>query len=137
MTPGRERMARLRRNRLIKGERQVTVWLDGASLARLATLRGHGERDSDVVRRALQVLEAQQAAEHEVHNRALEAQIRAMDAAGLTLRQIANRLNKAGEPAGTETGRWDVDTVFVWLVPNAWVGERRGSTVYLDPCRPS
>ena len=42
-------------------------------------------------------------------NRALEAQIRAMDAAGLTKRQIANRLNKAGVPAGTESGRWDVD----------------------------
>jgi hypothetical protein len=54
MTPRRERMARLQRNRLIKGERQVTVWLDWASLVRLAALRGPGERDSDVVRRASQ-----------------------------------------------------------------------------------
>jgi hypothetical protein len=54
-----------------------------------------------------------------------------MDASGLTLRRIATRLNKAGEPAGTETGRWDVDTVQAWLVTNAWVGEQRGS--WVDP----
>jgi excisionase family DNA binding protein len=55
----------------------------------------------------------------EPSNQALEAHIRAMHAAGLTKRQIANRLNKEGVPAGTVTGRWDEDTVLAWLVPNA------------------
>jgi transcriptional regulator with XRE-family HTH domain len=52
----------------------------------------------------------------EESNRVLEVQIRATDASGLTKRQIANRLNKAGVPVGTETGRWDVDTVLAWLL---------------------
>jgi DNA-binding MarR family transcriptional regulator len=55
----------------------------------------------------------------EEHNRALEARIRAMHASGLTKRQMANRLNKEGEPAGTPNGRWDVDTVLAWLETNA------------------
>jgi DNA-binding MarR family transcriptional regulator len=73
----------------------------------------------------------------EKRNQALEARIRAMHASGLTKRQIANWLNQAGEPAGTVNGRWDVDTVLAWLETNAWFGERRGSTVDLDPRRPS
>jgi Arc/MetJ-type ribon-helix-helix transcriptional regulator len=119
MTTGRERQAELRRRRQAAGVRQVTVWLDQESLSRLATLRGSGERDSDVVRRALQTLAEAHHRAHEEHQRALEAQIRAWDADGFTMRQIANRLNKAGEPAGTENGRWDVDTVLAWLVTNA------------------
>jgi excisionase family DNA binding protein len=62
---------------------------------------------------------------HETHSRALEARIRAMHARGLTHRQIANRLNKAGERAGTPSGRWDVDTVQAWLETNVWVGDIR------------
>jgi excisionase family DNA binding protein len=65
---------------------------------------------------------------HTPENRELERRIRAMHADSLTKRQIANRLNKEGVPAGTETGRWDVDTVEAWLTPNAWFGEHRGST---------
>jgi excisionase family DNA binding protein len=65
---------------------------------------------------------------HTPENLELERRIRAMDKAGLTKRQIANQLNKEGVPAGTETGRWDVDTVLAWLETNAWFGEHRGST---------
>jgi hypothetical protein len=65
MATGKERMARLRQNRLRSGERQVTVWLDRDSLARLMDLRRPGEHDSEVVRRALQGLEAQEASGHE------------------------------------------------------------------------
>jgi hypothetical protein len=61
VTPGRERMAQLRWRRRQQDVRQVTVWLDQASVDRLAALRRPGEHDSDVVRRALEVLEAQEA----------------------------------------------------------------------------
>jgi hypothetical protein len=61
MTPGRERMAQLRWRRQIQGERQVTVWLDQDSVDRLVALRRPGEHDSQVVRRALRALEAQEA----------------------------------------------------------------------------
>jgi hypothetical protein len=57
MAIGRERMARLRENRLLQGIRQVAVWLDQASVDRLVALRRPGEHDSDVVRRALEALE--------------------------------------------------------------------------------
>ena len=53
----------------------------------------------------------------EPSRQALKARIWAMDEAGLTKRQIANRLNKEGVPVGTVSGRWDVDTVLVWLTP--------------------
>lgn len=65
---------------------------------------------------------------HTPENRELERRIRAMHADGLTNRQIANRLNKEGLPAGTETGRWDVTNVQAWLVTNAWYNEHRVST---------
>jgi excisionase family DNA binding protein len=55
----------------------------------------------------------------EPDNQVLEARIRAMHADGLTKRQIANQLNKEGVPAGTVSGRWDVDTVLAWLATNA------------------
>jgi hypothetical protein len=57
MATGRERMARLRRKRLSDGVRQVTVWLDQASIDRLVDLRRPGEHDSAVVQRALLALE--------------------------------------------------------------------------------
>jgi transcriptional regulator with XRE-family HTH domain len=69
--------------------------------------------------------------EVEAVNRALEAKIRAWDQAGLTTQQIANRLNKAGVPAGTETGRWDRNTVFAWLT-DGWVGNLRASLLADD-----
>jgi excisionase family DNA binding protein len=62
---------------------------------------------------------------HTPENLELERRIRAMDKEGKTKRQIANRLNKEGVRAGTETGRWDEDTVLAWLVTNAWYGEHR------------
>jgi DNA-binding CsgD family transcriptional regulator len=61
MTPGRERMAELRRRRAEQGVRQVTVWLAPHDSDRLEALRHPGEHDSEVVRRALRALEAQEA----------------------------------------------------------------------------
>jgi hypothetical protein len=61
MALGRERMARLRQKRRAYGERAIEVWLDDASAGRLADLRRPGERDSQVIRRALLALEVQQA----------------------------------------------------------------------------
>jgi hypothetical protein len=55
---------------------------------------------------------------HEAYNQALGSRIRAMDADGLTKRQIANRLNKEAVPAGMPSGRWDEDTVLAWLQTN-------------------
>jgi hypothetical protein len=73
--------------------------------------------DPDILKRLWEfAVEDRQA--HEEDNRVLEARIRAMDASGLTKRQIAHRLNKEGVPAGTPSGRWDVDTVLAWLVTN-------------------
>jgi hypothetical protein len=45
----------------------------------------------------------------------LDAEIRLMAAAGLTARQIASRLNRAGVPTGTAADRWDRAAVRVWL----------------------
>jgi hypothetical protein len=130
MTPGRERQARLRQQRVRHGERQVTVWLDQESQARLAALRQRGEPASAVLRRALQALAAE-------HNRALEARIREGEArhlalhevvhamyyeAGLTPRQIARLMNTVGEPLAPDE-RWTEDTVATYLVRNAVVSD--------------
>jgi hypothetical protein len=64
MATGRERMADLRWRRRMQDIRQVTVWLDQDSLDRLSHLRRPGEHDSEVVRRALQALEVQEASGH-------------------------------------------------------------------------
>jgi excisionase family DNA binding protein len=55
----------------------------------------------------------------EQHYPELFSRIRALDAEGLTPQRIANRLNKENVPPLGLKPRWDADTVFAFLVPNA------------------
>jgi hypothetical protein len=52
---------------------------------------------------------------------ALTARLRAMQADGLTSRQIATRLNRQGVPTLSGLPRWDADTVLGFTVRNAVV----------------
>ena len=125
----RERVSRLRAERRRAGWQQAEVWFDSGTAALLAQLRQPGEALHEVVRRALQALQAQDAhgdqvvtsnvtssfsvdtLNYEVRLPALMARLWAMADEGLSHQKMANRLNAEREPTLSRRGQWQAGTV--------------------------
>jgi excisionase family DNA binding protein len=96
--------------------------LDADALSLAQKLQQPGESLSDLISRALLALEAQDAQgpapmagddlSYEQRKPALLARMRAMQAEGLRLQQIADRLNREGEPTLSHKGTWKKGTVY-------------------------
>jgi hypothetical protein len=125
----RARVQRLRQRRKEQGWQPYELWLPPHSAGLLAKLKQPGEALHNTVSRALRALQAQDAngeqavtsnvtssfsgdaVSYDERRAALLARLQAMQAEGLTLQEIANRLNSEGEPTLSHKGTWKKGTV--------------------------
>jgi hypothetical protein len=116
------RMQRMRQKRLASGMQTYQVWLASEDAALLTELKRPTENLSDTFARGLHALKAQrtqgsspmveEGMSYDARKAALVARIRALQAEGLTLQVIANRLNNEGVPTLSHKGTWKKGTVY-------------------------
>jgi hypothetical protein len=125
----RARVQRLRERRKQAGWQPYELWLPPDTTALLSELKQPGEALHETVGRALRAVQVQDAQRGQVvtsnvtssfsgdtphpgqYREIMLARLRAMQAEGLSLQAIANRLNSEGAPTVTGRGRWHKGTI--------------------------